>query len=97
MFFDFGQKLFDGVDAFVLDGDDQVGGFVVEGPADDAGCELFGAYANGLDASLLCGPSFDQSQHEQSLVGGKDAGDSQVGPDDPAVLDQLSEDSRDRD
>jgi hypothetical protein len=30
MFFDFGQELFDGSHSFVLDGDDQIGRFVVE-------------------------------------------------------------------
>ena len=36
VFLDFGQELFDGAHALVLDGDDQVGGVGVERPADDS-------------------------------------------------------------
>ena len=97
--FDLGQELFHGAHALVLDGDDQVGGVRVKAsanvsPTRNRATRVFSpAGCLGL-ARRVRRP--DHRDHKQPFPGGIDPRDPQVGSDDPAVIDQLLEDSRNR-
>ena len=91
---DLGQQLLDGMHPLVVDGDDQVGGVGIEERRMKPGRLLDPDLDAGWMPGLLGRSALDQRARPAGPRRWRDAGDPQVGPDDPAVRDQRLEDPR---
>lgn len=95
MFLDFREQFIDVVNSLVLDRHDQVGGLGKKRLAHEAQAAL-DPNLDRLDTSSFGRSTLRDLQHEQALAGRIDPGDSQVGPDDPAILDELRKNAQSR-